>query len=79
LPPTHAGSSLADFYTLKKEATRSPKRWFDSQELHGATSQKTAFFIVPAVKTSNPTNKKRLVSHVILHVTSLQIGGWMQF
>jgi hypothetical protein len=33
---------------------RSPKRRF-TQELHGATSQKTAFFIVTAVKTSNLT------------------------
>jgi hypothetical protein len=29
------------------------KRRFISQDLHGATSQKTAFFIVTAVKTSN--------------------------
>jgi hypothetical protein len=29
-----------------------PKRWF-TQDLHDATSQKTAFFIVTAVKTSN--------------------------
>jgi hypothetical protein len=27
----------------------------DTQDLHGATSQKSAFFIVTAVKTSNPT------------------------
>jgi hypothetical protein len=26
-----------------------------NQDLHGATSQKTAFFIVTAVKTSDPT------------------------
>jgi hypothetical protein len=31
-----------------------PKRWF-TQDLHGATSHKTAFFIVTAVKTSNLT------------------------
>jgi hypothetical protein len=31
------------------------KRQFNSQDLHSATSQKTAFFIVTAVKTSNPT------------------------
>jgi hypothetical protein len=29
-----------------------------SQDLHGATSQKTAFFIVTAVKTSNLTDLK---------------------
>jgi hypothetical protein len=34
-----------------------PKRWF-TQNLHGATSQKTAFFIVTAVKTSNLTTIK---------------------
>jgi hypothetical protein len=33
----------------------SPKRRFNRPHLHGATSQKTAFFIVTAVKTSNPT------------------------
>jgi hypothetical protein len=47
LPPAHDGSSLADFSTLKMEA----KRGF-TQDLHCATSQKTAFFIVTAVKTS---------------------------
>jgi hypothetical protein len=31
-----------------------PKRWL-TQDLHGATSQKTAFFIVTALKTSNLT------------------------
>jgi hypothetical protein len=31
-----------------------PKRQF-LQEPHGVTSQKTAFFIVISVKTSNPT------------------------
>jgi hypothetical protein len=34
-----------------------PKRWF-AQELHGSTSQKTASFIVIAVKTSNVTKIK---------------------
>jgi hypothetical protein len=43
-PPAHAGSSLADFYTLKMEAIR-----------YGDTSQTTEFFIVTAVKTSNRT------------------------
>jgi hypothetical protein len=33
----------------------SPKRRF-TQDLHGATSQNTAFFIVTAEKTSNPTS-----------------------
>jgi hypothetical protein len=28
-----------------------------TQDLHGASSQKTAFFVVTAVKTSNPTEK----------------------
>jgi hypothetical protein len=32
-----------------------PKRRFNRPHLHGPTPQKTAFFIVTAVKTSNPT------------------------
>jgi hypothetical protein len=32
-----------------------PKRRFNRPHLHGATPQKMAFFIVTAVKTSNPT------------------------
>jgi hypothetical protein len=47
-PRADAGSSFADFSTLKMEA----KRWF-TQDLHVATSQKTSFFIVTAVETSN--------------------------
>jgi hypothetical protein len=31
-----------------------PKRWF-TQNLHGATSKKTAFFMITAMKTSNRT------------------------
>jgi hypothetical protein len=46
-PPAHADSSLADFYTLKMEAVY-------TISTHGTTSQKKAFFIVTAVKTSNP-------------------------
>jgi hypothetical protein len=45
-----ASSSLTDFSTLKMKA----KRRF-TQELHGATSQKTAFFIFTTVKTSDLT------------------------
>jgi hypothetical protein len=37
-----------------------PKRRF-TQDLHGATSQKTAFFIVTVVKTSNLTDYDLLV------------------
>jgi hypothetical protein len=51
-PPVHAGSSLADFSTLKMEAIRSFETSF-TQDLHSVTSQKTAFFIVTGVKTSN--------------------------
>jgi hypothetical protein len=40
--------------TLMMEALSSPKRWF-LLEPHGVTSQKTPFFIVTAVKTSNLT------------------------
>jgi hypothetical protein len=39
---------------LMMEAIRSNERWF-LQEQQGVTSQKTAFFIVTAVKTSNLT------------------------
>jgi hypothetical protein len=48
------GSSLADFSRLKMGWYVPPKRRF-TQDLLGATSQKTAFFIVTAVKTSNLT------------------------
>jgi hypothetical protein len=41
--------------TLKKEATRSYET--SVQYLHGATCQKTAFFIVTAVRTSNPSQE----------------------
>jgi hypothetical protein len=41
--------------TLMKEALSSPKRRF-LQESHGVTFQKTQFFIVAAVKTSNITS-----------------------
>jgi hypothetical protein len=42
----------------KKKSVSKPARAgaADSVCLHGATSQKTAFFIVTAVKTSNLTN-----------------------
>jgi hypothetical protein len=40
--------------TLMKEAQVPPKRRF-LQEAHGVTSQKTPFFIVTAVNTSNLT------------------------
>jgi hypothetical protein len=43
------------FVTLMKEAPVPPKRLF-LQEPHGVTTQKTPFFIVTAVKTSNLTN-----------------------
>jgi hypothetical protein len=47
---THAGSPLVDFSTLKMEEIRRL-----TQDLHSATSQKTTFFIVTAVKASNHT------------------------
>jgi hypothetical protein len=43
--------------TLMKEAQVPPKRRF-LQEPHGVTSQKTPFFIVTSVNTSNPTRIK---------------------
>jgi hypothetical protein len=57
----HAGSSLADFLlfssTVKMEAIHSAETSV-KQYLHDATSQKTAFFIVTAVKTSDLTYLK---------------------
>jgi hypothetical protein len=53
-PPADAGSSLI-FLPWKWRRYIPPKRLFNSQDLHGATSQKTAFFIVTVVKTSNLT------------------------
>jgi hypothetical protein len=44
------------FSTLKMEAIRSSETSVHTR-YNGATSQKTAFFIVTAVKTSNPTRK----------------------
>jgi hypothetical protein len=44
-PPAHPGSSLTDFSTLKMEAIVPPKRRFNPLDLHGATSQKAAFFM----------------------------------
>jgi hypothetical protein len=44
------------FVTLMKKAPGPPKRRF-LQEPHGVTTQKTQFFIVTAVKTSNLTQK----------------------
>jgi hypothetical protein len=64
-PFAHSVSSLADFHTLKMEA----KRRF-TQYLHGATSQKTAFFIVTAVKTSNLTS-------ALLVCDTVQFCGWI--
>jgi hypothetical protein len=49
-PPAHAASSFAALSTLKMEAIRS--RQF-TQDLYGATSQKTTSFRVTAEKTSN--------------------------
>jgi hypothetical protein len=50
-PPADVGSPLADFSTLKVEAIRC------SEDIQSATSQKTAFFIVTAGKTSNLTKE----------------------
>jgi hypothetical protein len=55
--PAWASSSrpAADFSTWRWRQYVPPKRRSISQDLHGATSQKTAFFIATAMKTSNPT------------------------
>jgi hypothetical protein len=51
-PPAHAGSSHADFLPWIWRRYIPPKRRF-TQDLHGTASQKTAFFMVTAMKTSN--------------------------
>jgi hypothetical protein len=50
----HVGSSFADFSILKMEAIRSSETSVLTN-LHGAISEKTEFFIVTTVKTSNLT------------------------
>jgi hypothetical protein len=44
-PPAHAGSSLANFSNLKMEVIRSCETSF-AQDIHGTTSQMTAFFML---------------------------------
>jgi hypothetical protein len=46
---------------------------YKQQDLHNATSQKTTFFIVTAVKTSNRTNNI-LVGKTICYMGDLWIG-----
>jgi hypothetical protein len=57
LVATCVGPSSPIIVSLMKEALGSPKRRF-LQEPHGVTSQKTPFFIVTALKTSNLTIKR---------------------
>jgi hypothetical protein len=45
---------IASIFRVEKSTSEEPA-WAGSSHLHGATPQKTAFFIVTAVKTSNPT------------------------
>jgi hypothetical protein len=52
-----------------------PKRWF-TQDLHGATSQKTASFIVTAVKTLNLTWLKSL--WIVLNEDAYRVWKWAQ-
>jgi hypothetical protein len=51
---SHTGFLLADFRPWRWRWYLPPKRRF-TQDLHGATSQKTSFFIVTSGKTSNLT------------------------
>jgi hypothetical protein len=53
----HSSPILA---TLMTEALNSSEMWF-LRELHGVTSQKTAFCIVPAVETSNLTKDRMFI------------------
>jgi hypothetical protein len=68
-PPAHTGSSFADFSTLKMEAIRSSETSVHTSSTR-RTSQKTAFFIVTAVKTSNQRIKIMFVK-VVLQLTWL--------
>jgi hypothetical protein len=69
-PPAHAGSLLADFYTLKMKAISSSEKSVCTRS-RGATSQKEAFFIVTAVKTSNLTNRILSSSVLLLKIVSI--------
>jgi hypothetical protein len=51
-----------------------PKRLF-LQDPHGVTSQKTPFFIVTAVKTSNLTYFDLSSKEVILEAAKMKISG----
>jgi hypothetical protein len=57
---THASSSLADFLPSIWRWYFPPKRRF-TQDLHDSKSQKTAFFIDTAVKTSNIITCQRIL------------------
>jgi hypothetical protein len=49
-----------------------PKRRFISQDLHGATSQKTAFFIVTDVQTSNLTKYLLFICEtLVIHMSKI--------
>jgi hypothetical protein len=42
------------------------KRWYNSTRLHAATTQKTAIFILIAVKTSNPTTASEMSLKIVI-------------
>jgi hypothetical protein len=60
-PPARAGPSLADFSSVKMGQYVPPKRR-STQDLHGATSQKTTFFVVTPVKILKLTLEELFVT-----------------
>jgi hypothetical protein len=54
-PPAHLVLRSRIFLPWRWRRYVPPKRRFNPLDLHSAASQKTAFFIVTAVKTSNLT------------------------
>jgi hypothetical protein len=67
----HAGSSLVDFFYPEDGGDTFLRRV--TKYLHGATSQKTVFFIVIAVKTSNLTIKHVLLTGKTFYFPNLSI------
>jgi hypothetical protein len=47
---------IRSMIALMMEAARTSETLVTSTRLHGATTQKTAIFVLTAVRTSNPTN-----------------------
>jgi hypothetical protein len=80
--------NIAGYFRLvaQSAATCPPLRWRPyvppksrlTQDLHRATSQKTTFFIVTAVKVSNLTRTHMFISVNILSITDNWLSKWRQ-